>query len=224
MAKFGHSATVMGMESVDAPLSATKRRVLLTVKQQGESTVDELAEMLEISSSAVRQHLGALEAAGMVASRREHGRPGRPANRYRATERAEALFTADDGALSVELLGHLEAEAPGLVARVFDRRRRQLVDDARSRVDGLVTDRRIGIVADLLDAQGCLAETDRVEAGHHRISLHNCPVWTVANRYDEPCTSELDFIRDLLPGTTVERVTHKTAGDHTCVYDVRATS
>jgi DeoR family suf operon transcriptional repressor len=212
------------MNSANADLSATQRRVLVAVKRQGESTVDELGELLGISSSAVRQHLGALESAGMVSSRRQHGRPGRPANRYRATARAESLFEADDGRFSLELLGHLEAEAPELVARVFDRRRRQLVDDARSRVDGMTTDQRVGIVAELLDDQGCLADSEEVEDGHHRISLRNCPVWAVANHHREACTSELDFICDLIPGSTVERVTHKTAGDHTCVYDIRATS
>lgn len=211
-------------ESARPTLSTTQRAVLIAVKREGESTVDELAEILGISASGVRQHLSALESSGLVSSRRQHGRPGRPANRYRATERAESLFSADDGAMSLELLGHLEAEAPGLVARVFDRRRRQLVDDARERVVGLSTAQRVGAVAELLDDQGCLARSEAVAEGHHRISLGTCPVWTIANRYGEPCTSELDFIRDLLPGTAVERVTHKTAGHHTCVYEIRATS
>ncbi|MEZ5246150.1 MAG: ArsR family transcriptional regulator [Acidimicrobiales bacterium] len=212
------------MDSANRALSATQRRVLVAVKRQGESTVDELGELLEISPSAVRQHLGALESAGMVSSRRQYGLPGRPANRYRATARAESLFEADDGRFSLELLGHLEAEAPELVARVFDRRRVKMVDDARSRVEGMTTDERVGIVAELLDDQGCLADSEVVDDGHHRINLHTCPVWAVASRHREACTSELDFICDLIPGATVERVTHKTSGDHTCVYEIRATS
>jgi len=212
------------MDTGSAELSATQRRVLVAVKRQGESTVDELGETLEISSSAVRQHLGALESAGMVTSRRQHGRTGRPANRYRATERAEPLFEADDGNFSLELLGHLEEEAPELVARVFDRRRQRMVDDAQSKVVGLATDQRVGVVTELLDAQGCLADSGEVDAGHFRISLHNCPVWAVASEYRQVCTSELDFIRDLIPDASVERVTHKTAGAHTCAYDIRITS
>jgi predicted ArsR family transcriptional regulator len=212
------------MESANAALSATQRRVLVAVKRQGESTVDELGELLDISHSAVRQHLGVLESAGMVSSRRQYGHPGRPANRYRATERAESLFETDDGRFSLELLGHLEAEDAELVARVFDRRRRTMVDGARAMVDGKSTDQRVGVVAELLDEQGCLADSEVVDDGHHRINLHNCPVWAVASRHREACTSELDFICDLIPGATVERVTHKTAGDHTCVYEIRATS
>ncbi len=209
------------MDPAAASLSATQRRVLVAVKRQGEATVDELGETLQISPSAVRQHLGALESAGMVTSRRRQGRRGRPANRYRATERAEPVFEADDANFSLELLGHLQAEAPELVATVFDRRRRQMVEDATPRVDGLSTDARVAVVADLLDAQGCLADASELEPGVFRISLHNCPIWAVANEYRQACTSELDFIRDLLPGASVERVTHKTAGAHTCAYDVR---
>jgi predicted ArsR family transcriptional regulator len=45
-------------------------------------------------------------------------------------------------------------------------------------------------------------------------------VWAVANRYQQACTAELDFIRDVIPDATVERVTLKTDGAHTCVYDI----
>jgi len=201
-------------------LSDPQRRLLVALKRRGEATVDELCDVLGVTASAVRQQVSALEASGLVTSRREQGRPGRPANRYRATDRAEPCFEADDARLSVELLGHLEAEDPDLVARIFDRRRQQMVADARDRVVGLSGPELIASVAELLDAQGYLADADEVGEGRFRINLHNCPVWTVANRYRQACTSELDFIRDLIPGAAVERVTHKTAGAHTCAYDV----
>jgi predicted ArsR family transcriptional regulator len=42
----------------------------------------------------------------------------------------------------------------------------------------------------------------------------------VANRYQQVCIAELDFIRDLIPDASVERVTHKTEGAHTCAYEI----
>ena len=44
--------------------------------------------------------------------------------------------------------------------------------------------------------------------GGFRIIEHNCAIWAVAQRYGQACTSEIDFIRTVLPGASVERVQH----------------
>lgn len=212
------------MDAVRIAPSPTQRRVLVALKRSDEATADELAATLQISSSAVRQHLGALRAAGLISARKDRGHPGRPADRYHVTEQAESLFGNDDDALSIELLGHIEAEDPHLVDRVFDRRRRRLVADAQERMAAATDDERVSVLTELLDEQGYLADCECVDAGHYRINLHNCAMWAVANRFRQACTSELDFVRDLLPDAVVERVTHKTAGAHACAYDIRVTA
>ncbi|MGB5756139.1 MAG: ArsR family transcriptional regulator [Acidimicrobiales bacterium] len=209
------------MDTVSAALSPTQRRVLVALKRHGEATADELANTLEISSSAVRQHLSALRSAGLITARQERGHTGRPADRYHATERAEPLFVTAGGDLSIELLGHMEEEDPELVNRIFDRRRRRLVEAAKNDLSGKSIDERVAALTDLLDAQGYLADFDRVDSDHYRINLHSCAIWTVASHYRQACTAELEFIRDLIPDATVERITHKTAGAHTCAYDIR---
>lgn len=208
------------METASAALSPTQRRVLVALKRQGEATADELAAALEISSSAVRQHLGALRSSGLIVSRREHGQNGRPAERYHATELTEALFTSNEANLSIELLGHIEEEDPELVTRVFNRRRQRLVEEAMEQLAGTSVDDRIAALTDLLDAQGYLADFDRIDRNNYRINLHSCAIWNVANHYGQACTTELDFIRDMIPDAKVERVTHKTAGAHSCAYEI----
>jgi DeoR family suf operon transcriptional repressor len=209
------------MDTGGVPVSAPQRRVLRAVKRRGEATADELSTELEISASAVRQHLTALRSAGLITARHERGQPGRPADRYRATERAEAVFATGDAVLSIEILDHAEEEDPELVGRIFDRRRRRLVDETEARLAGASDEERVEILADLLDGQGYLADFDRIGEGRYRINLHNCAMWDVACRYRQVCASELDFMRELMPHATVQRVTHKTAGAHTCTYDIR---
>jgi predicted ArsR family transcriptional regulator len=202
--------------------SPTQRRVLEALKRQGEATADELAAALEVSSSAVRQHLGALRSAGLIEARQERGHAGRPADRYRATERTEPLFVpADD--LSIELLELVGDEDPALVDRVFDRRRQRLVDDAEARLAGTSIEDRIAGVTELLDAQGYLCDWEQVGDGHFRINLHNCAIWNVASRFRKACASELEYLQGVLPDATVARVTHKTSGAHTCAYDIAVT-
>ena len=202
-------------------LSPTQRHVLEVLKRHGEIIPDELAVALDISSSAVRQHLAALRTAGLVISRKDHGHAGRPAERYRATTLAEPLFAATADTLPIELLEHMEAEEPALIGRIFDRRRRQMVDDAENRLAGKTVDEQVAILTELLDEQGYLADFEAVTDDHFRINLHSCAIWAVANRYPQACAAELDYLRALIPEASVQRVTHKTNGAHTCAYDIR---
>lgn len=208
------------MATVSVAPSASQRRVLVALKRRGEATADELATDLEISSSAVRQQLNALRAAGLISARQDRGQPGRPADRYHATNLTEDLFVTSDSSLSIELLDHIAEEDPELVARIFERRRRRLCEAALPKLEGMQIGERVTALAELLGDQGYLTDSDRIDDQHYRINLHSCAIWAVANRYQQACSAELDFIRDLLPDATVERVTHKTAGAHTCAYEI----
>ena len=207
------------MSAADTTLSPTQRRVLEALKRLGEATAEELAAALDVSSSAARQHLGALRSAGLVESRQERGHTGRPADRYHATERTEPLFVTPDD-LSIELLELVGDEDPELVDRIFDRRRQRLVDDAEQHLAGIPIEDRVARVTELLDTQGYLCDWEQLAEDHFRINLHNCAIWAVASRFRKACASELEFLQGVLPDATVARVTHKTSGAHTCAYDI----
>jgi predicted ArsR family transcriptional regulator len=208
------------VDSATAVISPTQHRVLEALKRSGEATADELAETLEISASAVRQHLIALRSAGYIAARQERGQPGRPADHFHTTELTEAMFVKTNNNLSIELLAHIEEEDPELVGRIFERRRRRRVEQAREKLAGKTLKEKVAVLAELLDAEGYLVDFDEHSPEHYRINLHSCAIWAVATRYGQACTTELDFLRDLIPEATVERVTHKTAGAHTCAYEI----
>ena len=53
-----------------------------------------------------------------------------------------------------------------------------------------------------------------------RIVEHNCAISAVAQRYGQACTSEIDFIRTVLPDADVERVQHMVDGAPHCAYEV----
>jgi DeoR family suf operon transcriptional repressor len=209
------------MPTTSAAPSPTQRRVLAALKRSGDATAEELAATLEISSSAVRQHLRAMRSAGLITASQDRGQPGRPADRYHATDLTEPLFVTADSSLSLELLEHIEEEDPELVIRVFERRRRRLVESAQDKLTDKSIAQKVNVLTNMLDKQGYLADCEKPDHNHYRINLHSCPIWAVATRYTQACTTELEFIRDLMPDATVERVTHKTAGAHTCAYEIR---
>ena len=53
---------------------------------------------------------------------------------------------------------------------------------------------------------------------------HNCAILSVAREFPHACSSEIEFIRALLPDATVERTTHMMAGDHSCSYEIERAS
>ena len=202
-------------------LSSAQRHVFVALKRRGQASADELAKALGITPSAVRQHLAALKSAGLVASRQERGRAGRPADLYHSTDLGEALFSRSSGDLSVELLGHIEEEDPELIPRVFERRRRRRVEQARDQLAGKSLDEQVAVLAKILDGEGYLADFDKLPGGSYRMNLHNCAIWAVASRYGQACATELEFLRAVLPETEIERVAHKMAGAYVCGYEIR---
>ena len=81
---------------------------------------------------------------------------------------------------------------------------------------------KVAELARILDEDGYLAVVRAARtATRYRVVEHNCAIWAVAQRYGQACTSEIDFIRAVLPDADVERVQHMVAGARRCAYDVR---
>ncbi|MDQ3469876.1 MAG: transcriptional regulator, partial [Actinomycetota bacterium] len=169
-----------------------------------------------------RQHLAALAAAGLVEAgngERRRGRAGRVERVYRVASAAEPLFPRAYGELTNQLLGYLPDDA---VTLAFERRRDQRIDAGRAR---LATKRgfraKVTELARILDEDGYLATIEPLPGGRFRVAEHNCAIFAVAGEHPLACSTELEFIRAVLPDADVERVTHLMAGGHTCSYEIR---
>jgi DeoR family suf operon transcriptional repressor len=202
-------------------LPATRRALMKALKSQGASRADDLAERLGVTVSAVRQHLTGLQADGLVEFVEQRGGPGRPRHLYHLSEAGEALFPRSYGELTTELLAYVEDEDPALIERVFERRRQRRVAQATVRLAGRSFAGQVEELTSILDEDGYLATVEAMPDGSFRIVEHNCAILAVASKYGTACGTELEFIREVLPGATVERVSHMMAGAHTCAYEVR---
>jgi DeoR family suf operon transcriptional repressor len=207
-------------------LPAGRREVLYAVRRRGSATAEQLAEQLGMTASGARQHLTALVEGGLVDAAElptTTPRPGRRTLAYVATDAADGYFPKAYGELTNELLGYLGDTDPALLDDLFAKRREHRIQAARARLAARRTlGTRVAELTKLLDEDGYLATSERVAAGVYRIVEHNCAIWAVAQRYGQACTSEIDFIRAVLPDTTVERVQHMVAGARHCAYEVRA--
>jgi len=203
-----------------AALSTARRAVLTAVKRQGEATAHDVATQLGLTVPAVRQQLGRLAADGLVTHRPEPDGRGRPVHRYRLTSAGESLFPKRYGDLTTELLGYLGGPDGAVVDDLFDHRRQRRLADAVPRLADRPLEEQVEELTRILDADGYLADVERLDDGGWRIVEHNCAILTVATGFRQACSSELGFIRDALPGATVERVAHLMDGSHVCAYEV----
>jgi DeoR family transcriptional regulator, suf operon transcriptional repressor len=204
-------------------LPTTRRAILNLLKREGPLTAIAVARALALTPAAIRMQLVHLEEDGLLSreeSAADGGRRGRPSYAYTLTAAAEALYPKRYGDLTTELLGYLGGPDGKQVDALFEQRRLRRVDGARPRLAHLSFDEQVTALAAILDEDGYLADAARQEDGSWLITEHNCAILTVAHGFSQACSSELSFIRDALPGATVERVAHLMDGAHVCAYRV----
>ena len=212
------------------PLSVAKRRVLEHLKRSGGATAGEIAEALDITEAAVRQHLDALTERGLVESRSRArtklGR-GRTPGEWVLTTEAGSQFADRHGQLTVELLGAIrDALGTEGLDRVIDSRAEQQLEAYREVVPapGTATlEARVGALARQRTAEGYMADVHGDDDGDGVVLVeHHCPICTAATACPGFCRSELELFRDTLgPGVTIERTAHLLAGDVRCAYLIR---
>ena len=95
-------------------------------------------------------------------------------------------------------------------------------NSADEKLAGKTLDDAVAGLAAVLDAEGYMANVDKLPNGSYRLTLHTCPIWAVASRYGLACTTELEFLQEVIPDANVTRVTHKVAGAYLCAYEIRA--
>jgi DeoR family transcriptional regulator, suf operon transcriptional repressor len=199
----------------------TRRAILMTLKKQGEARAEELAALLDITPSAVRQQLTGLVGDGLIGYRELRVGPGRPKHVYHLTPAADGLFPKTYSELTNELLDYVGTVKPGMVDELFEMRRRRRVEGAAARLAGKSFDERVCELTKILDEDGYLADYERQDDGTWRIVEHNCAILGVAAKYGQACSSEIGFLREALPEADIERVHHMMAGAHMCAYEIR---
>lgn len=206
-------------------LTDGKRRIVERLKRVEQATAVEIADEFGLTDTAVRQHLDALEASGLV-ERSVAAAPsrGRPPTWWRLAPLANDLFPDRHGDLTVELIASIR-EALGddaLDQVIATRTGRQLAAYQRAISDPATTTVAVRVrrLAELRTAEGYLAEvTD--DDGSLLLTEHHCPICDAAAACQGLCAAELDLFRAALgPDVIVAREQHLRSGDTRCAYRI----
>jgi predicted ArsR family transcriptional regulator len=212
------------MQDTQPELSPGRLAVLALVKREGPVSADSLAQKLNLTSMAVRLHLGALLLEGLAAFRDEARPRGRPVQMWSVTPKANAHFTDSHSALAAELIVQMkrafgeEGMDRVLKLRTADQEKayRAKTDAARS-LKG-----KLDQLAKIRSAEGYMAEVRRdPETGDWLFVENHCPICAAARLCTGLCREELAlFSRVLGKDVKVERLTHILAGASRCAYRV----
>jgi predicted ArsR family transcriptional regulator len=202
----------------------TRREIMNTIKIQGPMTADDLAARLGISSVAVRQHVGALEAEGYVETAVERRGLGRPVHRYGLTPSGDETFPRNYDKLALSILDEVRTlYGDEGVEALLTARRKRLAAALSARLDGLPARERVIELVDAQNSTGYMTSCAEVD-GDVVLREHNCPICRISKNYPTACREELEMFRDVLgPQCSVEREETIASGGRSCAYRIRFT-
>ena len=192
--------------------------------ERGPQSAADLAERLGLSPAAIRRHLDALVADGMLVEREprpsaQRGR-GRPARTYALTDAGRASFPHAYDDLANTALRYLrETGGDDAVAAFAEHRAATLAGRLQAAVDPaapLAT--RVEAVADALSEHGYASTTQSAGAGV-QLCQHHCPVAHVAAEFPQLCEAETRAFEQVL-GTYAQRLATIAHGDGVCTTHV----
>lgn len=199
--------------------SSPAGQILQHLQRAGEATVKDLAALLGVSTTAVRDHLMHLQAEGLVTVRAERHGPGRPRLVYTLSDQARSRFPKQYDRLITGLLRELiDQEGPAKVERLLERVSRRLAEEYTDRMEGADVVERLNELRRLLEQRGVPAEVAEDGDG---IRLFACPFYDVVQDHPEVCSMERQMIEYVL-GEKLALESTIREGAHTCRFVLRS--
>lgn len=201
-------------------MQSTRQRILEYLQKEGRGTVRELGELLGLTSTGIRQHLTVLERDGLVDSREERGRVGRPTLVYSLTDKADALFPKAYDTLANLLLEEIrDREGNEKLQLILQNVARRLAAPYTARVEGRSLNERVEETTQIIEEQGCLVDFTEKD-GEFLINEYTCPFPKTAEQDRAVCALHVEFVR-ILSGGETKLVRSLMRGERSCTYRIK---
>lgn len=199
---------------------STRRQILDLLKKRGGMTAKDLGESLGITSMAVRRHLSALERDDLIGAATVRRPMGRPTYVYSLTPLADDLFPKNYPQLMIGLLDDIkEVDGEEKIDQLFARREERLYAAFAPRLEGKDFDTRVQEVTHIFDENGSLSEYDHTN-NVYRLTLHNCPIYKISQRFQAACIHDESLLRRLLDADII-RTDQQSKGDSCCSFIIK---
>lgn len=210
----------VSVSAVENLLKESRSAIVDLLKIKGAMSVEQLAQALAVSKVCVRRHLSLLESDGIVCFDEERHERGRPRFIYRLTEKARCLFPHIYDEFAKEVLVQVQRQfGDEALSKVLSARADDLIEQLKTQFADLNFDKRVKLLAEVINAKGYLAEARRMKDGTYRLRQRNCPTESVAISYPNVCEEEMRVYREAL-NCEVTRECRIADGAQQCEYKI----
>lgn len=204
-------------------ISSRQHQILeLLLKNRRGLSIDNIADALNISRTAVQQHFFSIENEGYIRKDVPNKTAGRPAALYIITDKGINYFPKQYAWFLEMVLDDLRQE---LSHDQFQRYMRKLganlAQKLRSRFEGKNLTEKMDEMASVMKELGFQAEIyDNNENDTLNIQAHNCVFHDLAQKHAEICEFDLELMSKLLD-RTVNKSTCMATGDCSCRFNIK---
>lgn len=204
-------------------MQETRQQILDHLRLTPEATVRELGDVLGLTPTGIRQHLTVLEQTGLVGTREERGRVGRPALVYSLTTRGEATFPMGYDALSIILLDEMRDKAgsdgfPQVIRNIAMR----MAEPHTEQLEGASPEERVEATCAILRSREIIADWER-DGDSFILNERTCPYPEVARKNSAACVIDVAYVQELT-GMDARLIRCRVRGDSSCTFRLRPES
>ncbi|MCJ9430411.1 helix-turn-helix transcriptional regulator [Kordiimonas marina] len=203
---------------------STRETILTELKRRGHAQACELAETLDLTPMAVRQHLYQMQDEGMVTccATPSPGR-GRPPKHWQLTEKSDVYFQDAHRDLSLDLIDSIRTVMgqDALDTLIAHRTQKQEARYGNAMKDAHGLKARLEKLAAERVHDGYMAEVQESDDGSLLLLENHCPICEAAKACSGLCKQELMLFQNLIgEDATVERTEHVLKGGRRCAYRI----
>ncbi len=182
----------------------SRQHQVLSLLQQQKSglTIEDLVQQLEISRTAVNQHMVSLERDGSIKkSAQQKSTGGRPGWTYQITDEGINRLPKQYSWFSELLLDTLKEElGPEKLEAYIQKVAHSLIPQLRGQLKGKDTSDHIRQVAELLQSLGYQAQAEEAPSKTELpvLTAHNCVYHDLANKHPEVCAFDIALLEQLV--------------------------
>jgi len=179
--------------------SSAAWQIVEYLQRHASATIKELEQVLGITSTAVRQHLSGLQAAGYVERSIVNAGVGRPYHAYAATDESRKLFDCHCDDLALTMLEEMfEMVGPDNISHLLKRVSGRLANRYAGAVKSPVLLNRVQEMAGVLGGLGVLTDVLPQDSDTIILKTYNCPYHELAQEHRQVCDMDQEMMQQVL--------------------------
>lgn len=179
-------------------MKSTRERIINSLLTHPGSTINDLAEAVDINGISVRHHLTSLQAEGLVSAEEERHGVGRPRLIYRLTALGMEKFPTNYLKLTNRLLEQIKNILPeDKVNQLFIDIARNLTESYKDQIHELPMEEQLDVLKHILAKEGFIIDWE-ITGDNYLIRNVSCPYYHIGIAHPEVCEIDRTIISILL--------------------------